>query len=302
MHGSARLTVHNRLLLCQRVAEGWAVAEAAEAFGISRQTASKWLRRFREEGLAGLRDRSTRPHRSPRRVPHSVVERIRRARLRHRAGPHVLSWMLGIARSTIYAVLRRLGLNRLRCLEPKPAVIRYEWPCPGDMVHLDTKKLGRIRGVGKRFGGSPHRNRGIGCNYVHVAIDDHTRLAYAEELPDESPETTVGFLKRALSFYGSHGIAVARILTDNGGPYVSRAFKAFCQDQGIRHRRTRPYTPRTNGKAESMVKFLINKWAYRRPYRSTAQRIRALGPIMEDYNHRRPHGGLAGATPISRVG
>lgn len=303
MHGSARLTVHARLLLCERIEQGgWRVWEAAEAAGVSRQTASKWLRRFRDEGATGLRDRSTRPHRSPSRLSGRVEERIRRARLRHRLGPHRLSWMLGIARSSIYAVLRRLGLNRLRRLESRPPIRRYEWEHPGELVHLDTKKLGRIRGVGKRFGPRIHRNKGIGWNYAHVAVDDHSRLAYVEELPDELGATTAAFTQRALAFFDSHGIKVRRILTDNGSPYMSIPFRDVLAVNGISHRRTRPYHPQTNGKAEAMVKLLINGWAYRRPYRSSAERSRALIRFMDDYNHRRPHGGLNGARPIDRVG
>lgn len=305
MHGSARLTVHQRQLICSRVLdEDWTVAEAAEAVGVSRQTASKWLGRFRTEGVSGLSDRSTRPHRSPTRVREAVVRRISKARLRHRAGPHVLSWMLGYARSTIYAVLRRLGLNKLSRLEPSPEIRRYEWPACGDMIHFDTKKLGRIRGVGKRFGdrGLASRNTGIGWNVVHVAVDDHSRLAYAEELQDEFGETAADFAERAFAYFAAHGIKPKRVLSDNGSPYRSRAFAATMQAHGVSHRFTRPYTPRTNGKAEAMVKILINGWAYRRPYRSSAERSRALDRFMWNYNHRRPHGGLNGARPIDRVG
>lgn len=301
MHGSARLTVHQRGLICRRVLEeDWTTAEAAEAVGVSRQTAHKWLNRFRSEGPTGLLDRSTRPHRI-RRVPAHVERRIVRARIRHRFGPHQLSWLLKIARSTIYAVLRRLGLNRLARLEPRPPVRRYEWPHPGDMLHLDTKKLGRIHGIGKRFGG-PHESKARGWDYVHVAVDDHSRLAYAEVLQDESGQTAAEFTQRAIAAYASMGITVRRVLTDNGSPYVSKAFAAALNEKGIAHRRTRPYTPRTNGKAEAMVKILINRWAYRRPYRSSSERRRALDQFMWNYNHRRPHGGLNGATPISRVG
>lgn len=302
MHGSARLTVHQRQLICSRVLdEDWTVADAAEAVGVSRQTASKWLRRFRTEGSSGLSDRSTRPHHSPTRVREAVVRRIVKARLRLRCGPHVLSWMLGYARSTIYVVLRRLGLNKLSRLEPRPEIRRYEWPACGDMIHFDTKKLGRIDGVGKRFGG-PKRSRTLGWNAVHIAIDDHSRLAYAEELKDEFGQTAAGFAQRAFAFFGAHGITPKRVLTDNGSPYRSKSFAAAMQAHSVRHRFTRPYTPRTNGKAEAMVKILINGWAYRRPYKSSAERRRALDRFMWNYNHRRPHGGLNGARPIDRVG
>ncbi len=213
-HGSARLSIHSRLTIAMRVVEeGWTVTAAAKAANVSRQTASKWVGRFLAEGGAGLRDRSTRPHSIPRRIARTLVEQI--IELRHRRlGPHRIGWTLGVARSTVYAVLRRLGLSHLRRLEPPRQVIRYEWPSPGDMVHLDTKKLGRIAGVGKRFGGRPKLNRGIGWNHTHVAVDDHSRLAYAEELPDEHPATTVGFLERAVAFYASHGIEIRRVLTD----------------------------------------------------------------------------------------
>jgi transposase InsO family protein len=300
-HGSARLSVHSRLTIALRVLEeGWSVTAAAEAANVSRQTASKWVHRFSNEGRAGLRDRSTRPRRVRRGVPAGLVRRIERLRRQERLGPHRIGWELQMARSTVYAVLRRLGLERLRRLEPKTAVIRYEWPAPGDLLHLDTKKLGRIDGIGKRFGG-PKRSRSLGWNCVHIAVDDHSRLAYAEELPDERGETASAFLARALEFYSSYGIEVRRVMTDNGSPFVSRAFRDDLEARGIRHLRTRPYTPRTNGKAEAMVKFLINRWAYKKPYRTSAERARSLEKIIDSYNLRRPHGGLNGARPIERV-
>jgi len=301
-HGSARLTVHGRRTLVQRVTEqGWSVSKAAWAAGVSRQTASKWVSRFRVHGWEGLANRTTRPRRSPSRVPARLVATIAKVRTRQRLGPHRMSWLLGVARSTIYAVLRRLGLNRLRRLEPKVPVRRYEWPAPGDLVHYDTKKLGRIPGhVGKRFGGPPSA-RGAGWGVVHIAVDDHSRLAYAEQLPDERGETAAAFLGRSLVFFASHGIVVQRVLTDNGSPYVSKGFARAVADHGIVHKRTRPYTPRTNGKAEAMVKILLNSWAYARPYRTEHQRAAALPAFMDFYNHRRPHGGLNGARPIDRV-
>lgn len=302
-HGSARLTIHTRLELCRRVEEGQTITAASAALGVSRQTGSKWLARWRAAGLAGLENRSTRPHRT-KRVADALVRRIQELRVGQRLGPHRLSWLLGVARSTIYAVLRRLGLHRLRRLEPRPPVIRYEWPRPGDLVHLDTKKLGRIgAGGGKRFGGMAlkDRHRGIGWNHVHVAVDDHSRLAYAEELPDETGETARAFLRRALAFFASHGIQVRRLLTDNGNPYRSRAFAAFVADRELRHLRTRPYTPRTNGKAEAFVKILINGWAYATPFTAAYERIDALERFVGFYNLERPHGGLNGARPIDRV-
>ena len=297
-HGSAVLTVHGRRIICRRVLqEGWSVTAAA---GVSRQTASKWVIRFRDHGDAGLANRSTRPHRSPGRLATHHVARIARARLRLRWGPHRLSWSLRYPRSTVYAVLRRLGISRCSQLEPKASTRRYEWPAPGDLVHLDTKKLGRIDGVGKRFGG-PRRSRAIGWNWVHVAIDDHSRLSYAEELPDELASTATAFTMRALAFFASHGIFVRRILTDNGTCYRSRLFADTLASAGIKTMRTRPYTPKTNGKAEAMVGILLRGWAYRRPYVSTQERLEALPRFLDTYNHHRPHGGLDCARPIDRV-
>jgi transposase InsO family protein len=296
-HGSARLSVHSRQTIALRVIEqGWSVTAAARAANVSRQTASKWVGRFRAEGESGLRDRSTRPLRIQRRIAGELIRMIRRLRVSERMGPHRIGWALGLAASTVYAVLRRLGLHRLKRLEPRPEVIRYEWPAPGDLVHLDTKKLGRIDGVGKRFGG-PKRSRTLGWDFVHVAIDDHSRLAYAEQLPDEHGTTAAVFLERALGFFAAHDITVDRVMTDNGSPYVSGAFA----ERGIRHLRTRPYTPRTNGKAEAMVKVLINSWAYARPYESSAQRADALPVFIDFYNLERPHGGLNGTRPIDRI-
>jgi transposase InsO family protein len=305
-HGNARLTVFGRHLLCRRICEdGWSVARAALAAGVSRQTADKWLARYRCEGTVGLHDRRSRPHRIARGLPALAVRAIVRARLRFRCGPHRLSWMLGLARSSIYAVLRRLGLNRLRRLDAVPAqATRYVWPAAGDLVHLDTKKLGRIgAGGGKRFGGMAlkDRHRGIGWNCVHVAVDDHSRLAYAEELPDERGESAAAFLERALAFYGAHGIAVVRVLTDNGNCYRSGAYRAVCEEHAIRRLYTRPYRPQTNGKAEAFVKLLQSGWAYRRPYRDTAERSAALPAFLAYYNGWRPHGGLDGATPLERI-
>jgi transposase InsO family protein len=284
------------------VEQGWTVSAAAAAANVSRQTASKWVHRFLAEGAEGLKDRSTRPHRVPRRVPAAIVRRIERLR-RQRLGSHRIAWVLGLARSTVHRVLCRLGLQRLSRLDPKPAANRYEWPVPGDLVHLDTKKLGRMGGrSGKRFDPRQRgRSNRTGWTFVHVAVDDHSRLAYVEELADESPETTVGFFLRARSFYAGFGIEVRRVLTDNGNPYRSTIFPAELTELGIRHIRTRPSTPRTNGKAEAMVKILLNGWAYARPYRSDEARSAALPRFVDLYNHARPHGGLNGARPIDRV-
>lgn len=301
-HGSARLSVHSRRTIALRVLEqGWTVAAAAQAANVSRQTASKWVGRYREQGELGLGDRSTRPH-TIRTLADSLVLQIERLR-RRRLGSHRIAWTLDLARSTVYRVLRRLGLERLSRLEPRPEPNRYEWPAPGDLVHLDTKKIGRMgSSAGWRFDRSQKgRRTSLGWSVVHVAVDDHSRLAYVEELLDERPETAVGFLHRAIEFYAGHGITVRRVMTDNGNPYRSRAFPAELGGRGIRHLRTRPYTPRTNGKAEAMVKILLNGWAYVRPYASDAERSAALQPFVDFYNRERPHGGLNGARPMDRV-
>jgi len=304
-HRNARLTVHGRLLLCRRIEErGWRVSEAALAAGVSRQTAWKWRRRLAAEGPAGLADRSSARRRPPARIGGALLRRIVALRLRLRLGPHRLGWLTGMPRSSVYAVLRRLGLGRLRALEPREPVVRYCWPEAGDLLHLDTKKLGRIApGGGWHFLGrsSKTRRRGMGWNLVHVAVDDATRLAYAEELPDELGTTAASFLSRALAFYAAHGIEVRRLLTDNGTPYRSRAFRSAAAEQGLRHLFTRPYRPQTNGKAEAFVKLVQNGWAYRRPYGSGAERITALDGYLVYYNHHRPHGGLDGLTPMQRL-
>lgn len=304
-HRNARLTPHSRSLLCRRIEdEGWTVAGAAAAAGVSRQTAWKWRRRLQLEGPASLSDRSSARRRPPQRIGGRLLRRIVALRLRLRVGPHWIGWLTGTARSSVYAVLRRLGLNRLRALEPREPVVRYCWPHAGDLLHLDTKKLGRIApGGGWRFRGrsAETRHRGLGWNLVHVAVDDATRLAYAEELPDELGTTTAAFLARALAFYAAHGIEVRRLLTDNGTPYRSRAFRAQVEAAGLAHLFTRPYRPQTNGKAEAFVKLVQNGWAYRRPYVSGDERITALDRYLFTYNHFRPHGGLDGLTPMQRL-
>lgn len=305
-HASARLTPKGRQLLVDRVQAGWTVTHAAQAAGISRQSGSKWVGRFRREGAPGLADRRSVVRHQARAHPATLVEAVCARRRELRAGPHVLGWETGLPRSTVYALLRRNGLGRLDRLEPRPPVVRYERERPGELVHLDTKMLGRIGDGGGhrvhgRAAGGKHRSRGIGWNRVHIAVDDFTRLAYAEELPDESPKTTAGFLRRAWRFYAGHGITVERILTDNGGCYRSRELAAACDELGIGHRFTRPYRPQTNGKAERMVRTLLDEWAYARPFTDTADRIALLPQFLDFYNRRRPHWNLNGQPPISRA-
>lgn len=301
-HRNARLTVHGRLILAKRVESGWAVSAAAAAAGVSRQTGSKWVKRYRELGPDGLADASSRPHRIRSGLSKRRIRRIIKARVLHRRGPRWLSWYLGIAASTIYAVLRRFGISRLKKRDHEP-VIRYEWPYPGDLLHLDVKKLGRIpRGGGHRAHGRlGYRRRGGGWDFVHVAVDDHSRLAYAEILTDERAETTVGFLERALDFYATAGIEVRRILTDNGSNYRARPFCDRLAACGIAELKTRPYRPQTNGKAEAFIKILTNEWAYAESYETNEDRSEMLEAFLHEYNLRRPHGGIGYQPPISRV-
>ncbi|MHB1137299.1 MAG: IS481 family transposase [Coriobacteriia bacterium] len=302
-HPNARLSVYQRQLIVDRVADGWTVTRAARAAGVSRQTASKWVNRFRRRGPAALRDASSRPRNTRPRVGHDVVRRVVKARLRFRRGPHFLGWQLGLPGSTVHIVLRRLGLNRLNAPK-REKIIRYEWPESGDLVHLDIKKLGRIgEGGGHRVLGwaAKHRHSGIGWDFVHVAIDDHSRLAYAEVCVDEKADTTVAFTRRALDFFEGAGIQVRRILTDNGSAYCSFAFRDLLAERGILMRKTRPYRPQTNGKAEAFVKIVSNEWAYGRAYQNTQERTERLDPFLRYYNLYRPHGGIGGQQPISRV-
>ena len=301
-HPNARLTPPGRRLLADRIRAGWTITRAADAAGISRQTGSKWWARA---AIGEYVDRSSAPRRPAIRHSLEIVAALCARRRELRVGPHVLAWEAHLAPSTAYALLRRHGLGRLDRLEARPAVVRYERARPGELVHLDTKQLGRIR----PGGGLPadRRTSGYdktiqpGWDRVHVAIDDHSRLAYVEELADEAPETTAGFLRRAWRFYAGHGISIERVLTDNGTCYRSLSFAAACDELGIGHRFTRPYRPQTNGKAERLVRTLLREWAYARPYTDTAERVAQLGQFLDFYNRERPHWSLAGQPPISRL-
>jgi transposase InsO family protein len=306
-HRRARLTPFGRWLIVHRVQDlGWPVAHAAAMSGVSRGTAHKWVRRFQEEGLAGLEDRSSAPLRRPRALPEREVVRICRARLRTKDGPHRLGPALGHPRSTIYGVLRRRGLSRLDRLDRPTGVPirRYERSRPGELVHLDVKKLGRIPpGGGHRaHGDRTRRGRRIGHDFIHVAVDDHSRLAYVEVLPNERGETAAGFVLRTAAHLAGLGITIERIMTDNAKCYVeSKAFQQALTDIGASHRRTRNYRPQTNGKAERFIQTLLTEWAYDRAYPNNAARLRRLPRVIETYNHRRPHTALGGLPPISRV-
>lgn len=302
IHPCARFTPAGRALLVRRVTqEGWRAAEAAEAAGVSRRTAHKWLRRHDEEGPEGLLDRSSRPRSSPTQVPadwQRLVLELRRLRM---TGA-VIATRLGLPRSTVARILKRAGLERLKKLDPPVPVRRYEKTRPGELVHLDIKKLGRIRGIGHRITGErQHRNRGIGWDFVHVCVDDYTRLAYVEVLLDEKGATAAAFLRRAAAWLKAQGVTVERVMTDNGSGYVSKDFAAAVAEIRTRHLRTRPYTPRTNGKAERFIQTLLREWAYGRPFTSSYRRRAALPAWLRRYNERRPHAGIGGAAPITRL-
>ena len=301
-HKNARMTVHGRALLVNRIdCGGWRVAEAASAAGGSERTAYKWLARSRAGGERMLEDRSSAPVCCPHRLPVAIVAEIERLRRTRMTGPQIAA-ALGLARSTVGAVLRRLGLGRLSALDPRPPAIRYERAAPGELIHIDTKKLGRIDGIGHRITGDRRgQKRGIGWDLVHVCVDDASRLAYTEVLPDEKKESACAFLTRALAFFAAHGVSVERVMTDNGSAYRSHDFRDLCAATGLRHIRTRPYTPRTNGKAERFIQTSLREWAYARPYATSHERAAALAPWLRHYNTERPHAGLAQRPPLTRL-
>ena len=301
IHSNARTCPNSRAVIVEHVqARAWSEDQAA-VMGISARTGYKWFRRYREEGLSGLQDRSSRPHTIPGATAPARADLI--VQLRHcRLTGAEIAHKLRMPRSTVAAVLKRSGLARLRDLDPPLPVVRYQREHPGELVHLDIKKLGRIARMGHRVTGDRRdRTRGAGWEYVHVAIDDASRLAYVEVLPNECSDTTVGFLKRTLIFFRRHGITVLRLMTDNGPAYVSHLFAALCRARRLRHLRTKPYRPCTNGKAERLIQTLLREWAYKRPYRSSRARAATLPRWLEHYNHRRPHASLGGQSPIARV-
>jgi transposase InsO family protein len=310
LHGNARTCPHSRKLLVERIErERWSLTAAAEAAGISERTAYRWLKRWREEGDAGLRDRSSRPKTIPHRTAPDRVEVIRKLRKLFMTAAEIAE-LLGMALSTVSAVLKRIGLGKRSRLMPAEPANRYERKRPGELVHLDTKKLGRIAGAGHRLTGNrtsqntrrARRARGeLGWEFVYVAVDDATRLAYAEVLANEQAETAVGFLRRAVAWFACFGIEVERILSDNGACYRSAAHALACAELGIRHHFTRPYRPRTNGKAERFIQTLVNRWAYGAIYGTSAERTAALEGWLIHYNFKRRHGSLGHKPPATRL-
>lgn len=302
LHPNAKTTPKARALLVQRVeVDGWTVACAAAAAGVSRRTVYKWRARFRVHGFAGLGDRPHVATHIPHRTAPGVVAAMRALRAQRLPGA-LIAHRLRLPRSTVGGVLRRLGLGRLPPLTVPPPVRRYERARPGELLHLDITSLGRIARVGHRIHGDRRtRMRGIGWEHVHVCIDDTSRVAYVEVRPSLQTADVVAFLERAVAWFAARGVCAERVMTDNGSAYLSRAFAAACARLGLRHLRTRPYTPRTNGKAERFIQTLLREWAYRRPYRTSALRRRALGPWLRYYNRRRPHTSLNYMTPLTRL-
>jgi transposase InsO family protein len=314
LHGNAALSWSGRRRLAERVVdEGWTLRSAAEAAGVSVRCARKWVGRYRLEGEAGLHDRSSAPQRVANRTPNERVEVIvALRRLRFTAAE--IAELLAMALSTVSGILRRLGMGRLGRIGLEQPV-RYERSRPGELVHIDVKKLGRIEGgAGKRISegslrrytqtvgdAEGKRRRTIGWEYVHIAVDDFSRLAYAEVLPDEKATSAIAFLRRARAFFARYGISVERVLTDNGSCYRSRVHALACGTLGIRHLRTRPYRPQTNGKAERFIRTLLAGWAYDAIYGSSAERTAALDGWLWHYNHRRRHSALGHQPPIARI-
>ena len=305
VHKNARLTVHSRADMVRRIIEGGQTPKAvATAFGVDAKTVSKWVVRFRSEGSAGLADRSSRPRRLRRPTPEAGIQRIQALRLQRMSGKQIAK-ETGVSRTTVSRVLRRLGLSRMRDLEPAEPVRRYERDTPGELLHIDIKTLGRFNKAGHRVTGKrtvESKSRGAKWESVHLAVDDHSRVAFAQVLPDESADSAVAFLKAAVAYYLTLGVLIAGVMTDNGGCYISKDFAKACKTLKIKHRRTKPYTPKTNGKAERFVQTSLREWAYARAYDNSDHRTAQLDPWLHRYNWHRPHGGIKDKTPISRLG
>jgi len=302
-HHHARLTVYSREQMAKKVLqEGVSLNSAAAEFKLSRQSAAKWVRRFRDGGAAALGDRSSRPHHSPRRISPekaTFVEQLRRQRW---TGVRIAQ-ATALSRATVSRILTRLHLNTARSLEPTVPIVRYEHPAPGDLLHIDIKKLARIAKPGHRLTGNPQdETRGAGWEFLYVAVDDHSRIAFTAMLPDEKAVSASRFLRQAVAYFARLGITVRRVMTDNGPCFCSRRFAANCRRLCIKPIRTRIYTPRTNGKAERFIQTAIREWAYARLYQNSAERLAELAPWIHSYNWHRPHASLGQSPPMSRSG
>jgi len=304
VHKNARLTPAGREIMVRRVVEGGQTPKAlSAAVGVCPRTVQKWVKRFRKEGLAGLRDRSSRPQHVRRPTPPETVACVEALRRQRWTGAQVAR-ETGVSKATVSRILRRLGLNRLRSLEPAEPVRRYERERPGELIHIDIKKLGRFDRGGHRITGdrtSQSNSRGIGWEFVHVCIDDASRIAFAQVMPDEKKESEIAFLETTLAYYQSLGVTVARVMTDNGSCYKAFDFRDACRNRGLKHIRTRPYTPKTNGKAERFIQTALREWAYAQAYTHSDRRAAELPRWLHRYNWHRPHGSLEAQTPISRL-
>jgi transposase InsO family protein len=304
VHKNARLTSFGRERIVRQVESGQTPKAVGATAGICPRTVRKWVLRYRLEGLAGLHDRSSRPHRLHRPTPQAIVDAVERLRRQRHTGKQIAA-EVGVSPATVSRILRRLGLNKLSALEPAEPVRRYEREHPGEMIHIDIKKLGRIDGIGHRITGDRRgqsSKRGTGWEFTHVCIDDNSRIAFAKVMADEKKKSAVAFLKAALAYYNSLGVSVQRVMTDNGSCYRSFAFRRACKRLGLKHIRTKPYTPKTNGKAERFIQTCLREWAYAQAYHHSDQRTAELPIWLHRYNWHRPHGGIDDKTPISRLG
>lgn len=304
-HKNAPLTPKGREAMVRSVIEGRLTkAAAARQFNTTAKTVAKWVERFRAEGVDGLRDRSSRPHSSPDQTLPATSAAIEALRRQRYTGQQIAA-ETGVSTATVSRVLRRLGLNRMRDLEPAEPVRRYEREHPGELIHIDIKKLGKFNRVGHRITGDrtgQSRNRGVGWEFVHVCIDDASRVAFSRVMKDEKKGSAVAFLKAAVAYYASLGVTVQRVMTDNGSCYRSKAFAKICKKLGLKHIRTRPYTPKTNGKAERFIQTSLREWAYARAYNTSNERAAELPSWLHRYNWHGPHGSLDSKPPITRLG
>jgi transposase InsO family protein len=300
-HQNARLTVHSRELLAKRVVEqGVTLKLAATSFNVSAKTAAKWVRRYLECGRAGLGDRSSRPLQCPRTTSSALIEKVLALR-RLRYNGWRIAHQLRLSRATVSRILRRAGLNRLRSLDPPPPVVRYEHKRPGSLIHFDIKRLARIVKPGHRVHGDRTREtRGAGYEFLHIAIDDHSRISFAALLPDQTSASAIRFFHQARAHFSRFGFSCRRVLTDNGPCYRDNRFQKLLRTENLLQRFTRPYTPRTNGKAERFIQTALREWAYARTYQNSAEREQQLEPWLHDYNFHRPHASLNLNTPASR--
>jgi transposase InsO family protein len=304
-HKNAPLTPKGREAMVRSVLEGrMSQADAAYQFNTTPKTVAKWLNRFRAEGVDGLRDRSSRPFSLPSQTAPATCAVIETLRRQRHTGKQIAA-EAGVSAATVSRILRRLRLSRVRDLEPAEPVRRYERATPGEMIHIDIKKLGRFEKIGHRITGDrtgQSNGRGVGWEFVHVCVDDHSRVAFSEIKPDEKADSAVPFLKAAVAYYKNLGVTVTRVMTDNGSCYKAFAFRDACQDLGIKHIRTKPYTPKTNGKAERFIQTALREWAYASAYPTSDRRAEELPVWLHRYNWHRPHGGIKSQTPISRLG